>query len=253
MDALSRALQDLEPITLGEMDSIRLMNRIDSKYVTTLDRLLEFLLAARGHYRVLDTDGRLNAYDTIYYDTPGREMYVAHHNRHLTRKKVRVRTYVGSGTTFLEVKLKNNHGRTKKKRIECDRSDPFGTPGAPEFLEKLTGYSPADLHRATRTAFERITLVNAARTERLTIDTSLHFENFETGISKDLGCAVIIELKQDGRAASLTKDLLLGLRIHPLKVSKYCIGTAITDPAIKRGNFKEKIHALEKMTNKTLL
>ena len=44
-------------------------------------------------------------------------MYLAHQNGRVIREKIRVRTYVSSGLTFLEVKNKNNKGRTDKKRI----------------------------------------------------------------------------------------------------------------------------------------
>ena len=47
-------------------------------------------------------------------------MYLIHHDRHLVRDKVRVRTYVDSHLTFCEVKHKNNKGRTKKKRIAVE-------------------------------------------------------------------------------------------------------------------------------------
>ena len=50
-------LQALRPITLPEMDSIKLMNRIDSKYLTTEAMLLRILsAAAAAGYRVLVTE-----------------------------------------------------------------------------------------------------------------------------------------------------------------------------------------------------
>ena len=110
---LESVLETFSPISLGEMDSIRLMNRIDTKYLTTTSVLVRLLedAAARG-YRALETDGtRLCPYDTLYYDTPELQMFLDHHNRRLVRQKVRTRTYVGSGQTFLEIKRKNNHGR----------------------------------------------------------------------------------------------------------------------------------------------
>ena len=61
---------------------------------------------------------------------------------------------------------------------------------------------------------------------------------------KDL---VIVELKRDGNVPSRMTDIMLAHRIHPFKISKYCIGTALTTPGLKRNRFKKKIRAIEKM------
>ena len=64
--------------------------------------------------------------------------------------------------------------------------------------------------------------------------------------------AVIIELKQDGRADSPMKRILLNHRVKPVRVSKYCIATTITSPGIKTGRFKEKVRRIEKTINKKI-
>lgn len=78
----------MEVIHLEEMDSIKLMNRVDSKFVTTdqmLDRILEM---ADSRYRVLEVDGATVAsYDSLYYDTADLAMYTAHQNGKLTRQR----------------------------------------------------------------------------------------------------------------------------------------------------------------------
>ena len=56
-----------------------------------------------------------------------------------------------------------------------------------------------------------------------------------------------MELKQDGRAHSLLKDVLFELRIRPFKVSKYCIGTCLTRPEVKQNRFKKKLRRIEKL------
>ena len=114
-----KPLEALRPITLEEMEGIKLMNRIDSKYLTDEATLLHILdRAAEAGYRVLVTEGmRISPYDSVYYDTAGLRMFYDHHNRRLVRQKVRTRSYVNSGDTFLEIKRKNNKGRTKKKRM----------------------------------------------------------------------------------------------------------------------------------------
>ena len=89
-------------------------------------------------------------------------------------------------------------------------------------------------------------------TERLTIDTRLCFANPRTGREVSLKRLVVIELKQDGRAYSPMKRILLGRRVKPLRVSKYCIGVTLTDPSAKSNCFKLKIRTLEKTINDKL-
>ena len=64
--------------------------------------------------------------------------------------------------------------------------------------------------------------------------------------------AVIIELKQDGRADSPMKRILLDHRVKPVRVSKYCIATTLTMPGIKSGRFKPKVRMIEKTIHKKI-
>jgi len=240
-------------ITLDEMDSIRLMNRVDTKYVTTEEKLLQILddAASQGYRACIIKGERVTGYDSVYYDTPSLEMYINHHNGRKVRQKVRVRTYQVTGVTFLEIKRKNNKGRTRKVRIPVDGSYAmhFGDiEEAAAFLRENSWYTIDRISPELSTIFRRITLVNPAKTERLTIDTSLRFVNYRTGEEASLGNGVIIELKQDGHAASQMKGILLSHRVHPFSVSKYCIGTALTEPSVKKGRFKLKIRKIEKIT-----
>ena len=63
-----------------------------------------------------------------------------------------------------------------------------------------------------------------------------------------LGGLAIIELKQDTTAPSPMKEILARLRIKPFKISKYCIGEALTNPHVKRNRFKAKLRAIDKMS-----
>ena len=97
-------VNSMRPITLGEMKEVKLMNRIDTKYLVTSDELLAILQGVREHYYAQEVEGnRLSPYSTVYYDTEDLRMYIIHHDRHLVRDKVRVRTYVDSNLTFCEV------------------------------------------------------------------------------------------------------------------------------------------------------
>ena len=255
--AVARTLEGFAPITLEEMEGVKLLNRIDTKYLTDEATLVKVLAdAAAAGYRALVAEGvKVSPYNSVYYDTPELRMFLDHHNRRLVRQKVRTRVYVNSGEAYLEIKRKNNHGRTKKKRIgisEYEMMEFAGNPAACEYLAKHSWFTAGDVSPVLSTAFERITLVNPAQTERLTIDTRLHFRNYRTGKQASLEDTVIIELKQDGHAASQMKKILLDNRVKPVRVSKYCIAETLTDASVKSNRFKIKVRTIEKIINKKI-
>ncbi len=249
MEEILDIVQGMKPITLDEMSSVKLMNRIDTKYVVTEAQLHAILLGIRDSYYAQEVEGnRLSPYNTVYYDTPELTMYLIHHDRHLVRDKVRVRTYVDSHLTFCEVKHKNNKGRTKKKRIEVEPiANILDNPEAAAFLAERQPYPVGSLSPHLVTLFDRFTLVNYDKTERLTIDCNLRFENLRSGLTASMGELAVMELKQDGRAHSLLKDVLFDMRIRPFKMSKYCIGTCLTRPDVKQNRFKKKLRRMEKL------
>ena len=185
-------------------------------------------------------------------------MYIRHHDRQLVRQKIRVRQYVESHLTFLEIKRKNNKGRTKKKRIAVPSfnitAETFGESKrerwtVEDFIAAKSHYRWSELTPHLSTKFHRITLVNKAKTERLTIDMDLVWENAISGESKTFNELVIIELKRDGNVPSKMTDIMQEQRVKPMKISKYCIGTALTSPGLKKNRFKDKIRRIEKMLN----
>jgi hypothetical protein len=245
-------LDGFDTISLDEMASIRLMNRIDSKYLANEEQLARLLELAQDEYMVQSINGiRQSEYSTQYLDDRFNTMYLNHHNGRLTRQKVRIRTYVDTGDNFFEVKLKNNHGRTKKKRIHLTGADTYVQEGAAEFLEEhgMLSIPLSDMMPKVANRFKRITLVNNARTERLTIDRHLSFHNVETGLDRIMENLVVIEVKRGGNTYSPIQDLLRELRIFPSGFSKYCIGMALTTPGIKRNMFNERIRKIEKLTS----
>ena len=255
-------IHSFEPISLAQMESVKLMNRIDTKFAVPMTVLPAILEAAQADYFAQEIDGkRIATYDTMYYDTDSLDMYVRHHDRQLVRQKIRVRQYVDSHLTFLEIKRKNNKGRTKKKRIVVPGFDiTADTPSVlkhkkredeavtvESFIDAKSRYEWSQISPHLWTKFHRITLVNKAKTERLTIDMDLVWENVVSGEARTYPELVIIELKRDGNVPSRMTDIMLAHRIHPFKISKYCIGTALTTPGIKKNRFKKKIRLIEKM------
>lgn len=251
MDGIADIVQGMKPITLDEMKSVQLMNRIDTKYVVTDTQLREILSRVCDSYYAQEVENnRFSPYRTLYYDTPELAMYIAHHNRHLAREKVRVRTYVDTDLTFCEIKHKNNKGRTRKERIKMERVDNIvENPNTAAFLAERQPYEVGSLRPQLETAFNRVTLVNFEKTERLTIDCDLTFNDKMSGKVAKMAPLVVMELKQDGRAHSLLKDVLFDMRIKPFKISKYCIGICLTRPEVKQNRFKKKLMKIDKLKN----
>lgn len=245
-------LLTVTPISLNEMSTIRLMNRVDSKYLTDRDTWESVLetLAGNGFF-VFEIEGhRLCSYDSLYFDTPDYRMYLAHHNGRLTRQKVRTRVYRDTNEAFLEIKLKNNHGRTRKKRVgisEACFEDFSAQPDAAALIRKHSSIGIGEFSPSVETAFHRITLVDPLCTERITVDTDVHFVNRRNGNAADMGDAVIIEIKQDGHKRSRMREVLLEHRVKPFRISKYCMGVAMTEPSVKHNRFICKMRAIEKI------
>ena len=233
------------PISLEEMKAVRLLNRIDTKYVTTMPKLIRLLKMAREQYWVQEIDGKRNMpYYTLYYDTELYDMYLEHQRGRKTRQKIRIRAYEHSGVSFLEVKNKNSKGRTAKKRVECTVNE---KDMHIDFITSHLRYAPERLMNRIENRFTRITLVNRNKTERLTIDTNLRFHNFTTNTVCALDGLVIIELKRDGLTYSPILELLRQLRIQPSGFSKYCMGMALTDNNLRKNNFKPRLRMINKM------
>ena len=243
-------LEQFAPITLAEMKGVKLMNRTDTKFITTLSMLERLLEMAQGDYYAQVIDGERNMlYDTTYFDTRSYAMYQEHQTGHTNRQKIRFRTYVSSNLQFMEIKTKNNHGRTKKKRIEVTDMDLHDTEKR-LFIGEHLHFKVDELIPHMHNYFHRITLVNRAKTERLTIDTDLIFNNIQTDVQRKMDNLVIIELKRDGLVFSPVLEMLRQLRIHPHGYSKYCMGAALTNDGLLVNRFKTKLRDVERLLRK---
>ena len=249
IDALLRAMP---PITLEQMSEIRLMKRTDQKYLTNLPTLLRLLEMTRDSYYSQEIEGRrISPYATTYWDDSSDLMFRTHQAGHTPRRKVRVRTYLSSDQSFLEVKKKDNHGKTSKSRVPVPSLQAvLEEQAGQDFLQQKTGFSLEHLVPTVGNRFNRITLVNRAKTERLTIDFDIQFYNYKTQLSAAMSNIVVIELKRDGRVASPILPMLRALRIKPSGFSKYCIGACVTDPTLRVNRFKKRLIRVRKVSQK---
>lgn len=246
MSHLNEILNSFSSITLEEMENVRLMNRTDSKFVFRYSQLNALLNLLQPNYRIVEINGeRALAYNTVYYDTAERDLYLHHHRGALNRYKVRHRTYVSSGIGFLEVKFKNNHGRTNKDRIHCNTLPSVFEKETAKFIRKKTPFAHETLHPVIHVYYRRITLVGISAAERVTLDLDLTFSG--NGSTKKMDYLVIAEVKQPGKQKTPIGEALRQLRIKPGGLSKYCMGMISIYPELKQNNFKRKLYTLDKL------
>lgn len=248
MSEFTEILDGFRPISLDEMDSVKLMDRTDTKFLVSSRNFGGLLQDLKKHYQVLEVNGvRASGYSTVYLDTPDLKFYTKHHNGKRNRYKVRFRKYLESNLTFLEIKFKNNKKRTVKNRVIVEDIEPTLSEDSIHFIKEISGIN-FDLENVLHNNFKRITLVNNELKERLTMDLDLSFSAF--GKNAHMGDVVICELKQErAKRNSPFFQAVQGYLHRPLRISKYCMGIAMMHDSVKKNNFKENLLILEKFNN----
>ncbi|HIN38697.1 MAG TPA: polyphosphate polymerase domain-containing protein [Flavobacteriales bacterium] len=239
-DGLTQILESFDKISLSEMDGVSLMNRTDTKFVFPALLLPEVLKSVTNCYKVLYVnDAGLNKYHTLYYDTNELKFYTQHHNGKLNRYKVRFRKYADSGTCYLEIKFKNNKGKTIKSRIKKRDIERELSKRSLEFIEGEVPVNGHELQAKLWNQFSRLTLVGKEHKERVTVDLNLGFKKEEKSIG--VPGLIIAEVKQEKyNIASHFIQAMRTFRIQPMRISKYCIGSVLLNNAAKTNLFKEQ-------------
>lgn len=242
------SINNFKPIDLDEINRVKLMKRTDRKFVLPSNLLTGVFQLISENYLVLEINKqRLMNYHTVYYDTKDYELYKCHHNGKLNRYKIRKRIYLETGACFLEIKFKNNKGRTIKERIESHDNLFELSDTDKDYLKDNFPIHPDELIPQMSNRFIRMTLANKNFSERCTIDCDIEF--YKEGVNKNFDNLIIIEVKQDGYSSdSPLMKVLNELRIKPIGFSKYCMGSVLTNPDIKKNAFKARIRKIEKLT-----
>lgn len=241
------ALANFNPIGLEDMDRVKLMNRIDTKFAFDLATLTLLLKNLAPYYDVLTINNcKALSYESLYFDEKDFTFFKDHHNGKTNRYKVRIRNYVESGLFFFEIKHKVK-GRTDKHRIPTEGF--HDTPNHEDLaLMKKEVQKSYSLEPKLTNLFQRITLVNKTLNERLTLDFGLTFRNGDQ--EANMGELVIAELKQErlNRFSPFYVQMkALGLR--PYRLSKYCMGAIelYGSNTLKYNRFKRKLLYLQKL------
>lgn len=242
----SDILNQLSPITLEEMDAVKLMNRTDTKFTFNLNLLEKILLECKNEYKILEINQiRTANYKTLYFDTFNHDLFLHHHNEKPYRYKIRIRNYTESKLFYLEIKQKIK-GRTVKNRIKLSDFEIPLSEKSKTYIAKIIN-EEISLQPSLWNNFTRITLVNNNQKERLTIDYNLAFD-FENK-HKKVDDLVIAEVKQDNRnRSSKIIEVMRKYGIRESGISKYCYGSVLLNSSLKYNNFKSKILQIQKIT-----
>ena len=246
---LEESLKEFRSISLKEMNKARLMNRLDNKFLLNLSQLEELLPELQKHYDVLEIKGSpMQNYTSYYYDTKDFDMYKDHHNRRANRYKVRQRVYNNSGDSFFEIKCKNNKGFTNKVRIETEKAHSHIPSKYFDFISNNTPYHALQLRRVMENNFDRFTLTNHKRNQRITVDTGITCWYGNKPL--ELPNLVVAEIKSTRDDIDKTIfNLFQQNGIHAGSMSKYSLGMAMLNPDLKSNLFKQRIHTLNKICN----
>lgn len=236
--AVRSAVEAMAPVRLDAVtERAELLTRVDRKYVVPAEVFGELADRWSPDYAALDIGGRrVFAYESTYFDTPDLVSYRQHLQGRRRRFKVRVRSYLDTGESMLEVKLKGHRGATVKHRT----GHPWEhrqvlTPDARRFVADTVddAYAlpvPRDLCPSVVTANLRVTLAALHEGARVTCDVGVSCTDGSRVVRMhpDL---VLVETKS-GPEGSLADRSLRELGIRPVRVSKYCAGVALLRPDV---------------------
>lgn len=244
---LKSKIDSLKSIGLQELDSVSLLNRVDSKYVVSFLQLEEIFQCLQENYSVLEIDGlRVFSYENNYFDTSDFLFYNDHHNGYVNRIKVRSRKYVESNLCFFEIKKKVKIDRTNKYREQIPEILTYLNDERKQIIQDHTRKKITDLKLILKNNFKRITLVDKDFTERITIDTDLTYT--ENNKELHFGEFAIIEVKQSKRNnKSALSAYLKEKHIREINISKYIYGVLMMKPTIKNNQFLPLIKVMNKI------
>lgn len=189
----------MNKISLEEAKKIKLFNRIDNKYDITFNQfcqLVEFI--SNNYYIVVNSKNEiLLNYKSIYFDTYSYDMYNDHKNDTENRQKIRIREYE-NGDKFLEIKTKTKDKRTKKKRINIVSNNLVDYKN---WIVDNLNYDYTKIKEKIEISFKRLTIISKDKNERITIDFGIKFNNYITGIKKNIN-NIIVEVKKENENLS---------------------------------------------------
>lgn len=247
ISAVEEHFSQLPAISLEELNAhASLQTRIDRKYLVPVDRLQGLLSTFREEMQVLATDGvTAFDYDSVYFDTPELDSYHLAAFGRRRRYKIRTRSYLNSGVSFLEVKTEGSRSATVKERIPYDIANRSVITGdgaeyiAQTLADTGTTLRTEALAPVLETRYARITALLPTTNSRVTIDLDVAWSlpGQEPIILRD---HVVLETKSGSAPGGLDRHLWQG-GIRPSRISKFATGLAALTPALPANRWHQTI------------
>jgi hypothetical protein len=243
----TETINSFDSLTLEELDKVKLLNRVDSKYVIHIKDFPMILGEIKSDYKVLEIESkRIHRYESLYFDTVDFDLYKYHHNDKQDRFKVRYRKYLDTGLCYFEIKYKEKGNRTNK--IRAKRIDISTTLSEADIKmiehDLIKGEM---LQEKVWVYFDRITIANNNFKERVTLDLNIRFDNKK--IVKSFPELVVCEIKQE--KSSYTSSVIKACtkrHYEQTGFSKYSTAIAMME-AVKNNNFKPNFIKINKLIN----
>ena len=236
-------LDRLAHVSLDEVLALApLQSRRDRKYVLQRTEFPAFLADLPPTTRVLAIERRtLMGYQSVYFDTDSLHCFRSTARKRPQRAKVRTRTYLDTGRTWLEVKQRDRCGMTHKLRQPHARQDAYDLADGAAFVDAVQDrVSAASLSPVLRTTYKRVTLL-LDDAVRATIDVGLQCVDLRDGSTVSPDGLVLIETKSPAGPSAC--DRLLWRHGHrPTKVSKYATGLCALHPELPSNRWHRVLH-----------
>lgn len=237
-------LDRFDSVTLDELvASASLLTRVDRKYVVPHVEVDTLLAVLDPGVRVLEIDGARDfAYESVYFDTPDLLSFRMAAQLRRRRFKLRTRSYLDTGSSYLEIKTRGARGITVKDRDEYDTRHcrELTSEARDDVADALASIGletdrAGELDATLLTRYRRATLLAPDGAARATIDTRLAWLQPD-GHGFTLPRTVIIETKS-GTSASAIDRALWRTGHRPTAVSKYATGLAALCPGLPRNRW----------------
>ncbi|WP_127473197.1 polyphosphate polymerase domain-containing protein [Microbacterium sulfonylureivorans] len=245
------ALDRFDGVGLDELVAeASLLTRLDRKYVVPAADVDRVLSRLDERTRVLEIEGRRAfAYESVYFDTPDLLSFRMAAQPRRRRFKVRTRSYLDTGSAYLELKTRGARGTTVKERDDYELAlrgelTPDARHHVGDALEAIgvEADRAGDLEATLTTRYSRATLLSADGAARATVDTGLAWIEPD-GSGFGLPGVAIVETKS-GSSASDVDRLLWRTGHRPAPVSKYATGLAALHRELPRNRWARLLRGL---------
>lgn len=252
---LDSQLVELPTIDLEQLNATAaLQTRIDRKYVVPTERFTELFNGFHAEMNVLENNGlRVFPYDSVYFDSPNLDSYFLAAYGRRRRYKIRTRSYLDSGVSFLEVKTEGSRSATVKERIPYNLADrsTITADGADYIAQTLlsTGQAPpTNLAPVLETVYGRVTLYLPASNSRATIDLDVAW-SLPGQAPLVMTENVVVETKSGSAPGQLDKYLWKN-GVRPSRISKFATGLATLLPQLPSNRWhKALLHSMPQLSS----